>query len=206
VKGLPGPLPEGERLLWQGAPRAWPFVRQIFHANLLVGYVGILLGWCLITGARSGQMEQSILAVAQFGGLSLVAFALLAGFAVLQARGTTYTITSARVVIDYGVAFEKAVNIPFAAVDQAGLRMHGDGTGDLVLVPRRDQTIHRLLLWPHVRPWHFGRTEPALRALADAEKAASILGRALAASAGVNPVALSASAASQGSEEVVATA
>jgi hypothetical protein len=206
VKGLPGPLPEGERLLWQGAPRAWPFVKQIFHINLLVAYVGVLLGWCLVSGARSGQIEQSVIAVAQFGALSLVAFALLAVFAVLQARGTTYSITTARVVIDYGVAFEKAVNLPFAAVDAASLRLHGDGTGDLVLVPRRDQTIHRLLLWPHVRPWHFGRTEPALRALADAEKAASILGRALAASSGTAAVALATAAAQTSSDQVVATA
>jgi len=206
VKGLPAPLPEGERLLWQGAPRAWPFLRQIFHTNILAFYVAMLLSWCLATGARSGQLHDSVIAVLQFGGLSLLAFALLAGFAVLQARSTTYSITSARVIIDYGVAFEKAVNIPFAAVDAASLCEHGDGTGDLILVPRRDQSIHRLLLWPHVRPWHFGRTQPALRALADAQKAASILGRALATSSGTVAVAIGAIADVTHSADVKAAA
>jgi hypothetical protein len=37
------------------------------------------------------------------------------------------------------------------------------------------------MLWPHLRPWRFATPEPMLRALTDAEAAAQILGRALAA-------------------------
>jgi hypothetical protein len=39
-------------------------------------------------------------------------------------------------------------------------------------------------LWPHVRPWHFRRTEPMLRCVPDAAKVAGLMAQALAESAG----------------------
>ena len=40
--------------------------------------------------------------------------------------------------------------------------------------------IAYLHLWPHVRPWQLKRTQPMLRALADAQGVAQILASALA--------------------------
>lgn len=191
MKGLPAPLPEGETLLWQGQPGAWGFVREILHINLLATYVAFLLSWCIATGVMQGDLQASLVAAGKFGGLSVLAFALLAGFAVLQARATTYTVTSARVVIEYGVAFEKALNIPYTVVDGAGFNARADGSGDVVLELRAGQNVSRMLLWPHVRP-QWGRTQPALRAVANVQKLAGILSRALAQSAGSMPVAISA--------------
>jgi hypothetical protein len=35
-----------------------------------------------------------------------------------------------------------------------------------------------LVLWPHVRPWHMGRVEPALRAIPEAAQVARVLAEA----------------------------
>ena len=34
-------------------------------------------------------------------------------------------------------------------------------------------------MWPHVRPWHLANPQPMLRGVADAQKVAAILARAL---------------------------
>lgn len=190
MSALPGPLPEGETLLWEGAPRPLAFLRQVFQTNLLVAYVGLLSGWCLVLGARAGTLSDAAVAVGEFAALSAVAFGLLAFVSWLQCKAAHYAITSRRVVITCGAAFEKSINLPFARLDGAMLRDHADGTGDIVLVPADGEAISRWLLWPHVRPFYFTRTEPALRALPDARNVAQILGRALAAHAGQAPAAL----------------
>ena len=187
-KPLIEPLPAGERILWQGKPLPAAFLKQIFHVQLVVAYVGLLLGWCLVTGVQSGHLGQAIAASLNFAGLSAVAVALFAGLAWGLARTTTYTITTARVIFEYGLALPKALSLPFAAVDEASLRETDGRAGDLVLVLRPGQRVSYALLWPHVRPGSVWRGEPMLRALTDMPAAAQILSRALAASAGTSPV------------------
>ena len=154
-----------------------------------MAYVGLLLGWCLVTGAQSGHLGDAAMAALRFAGLSVVAMALFAGLAWGLAWSSTYTVTTARVVIEYGLALPKSVSIPFASIDAAALRETG-AAGDLVLTLRRGQRVPYLLVWPHVRPGSLFRAQPMLRALNDAPAAAQILSRALAASAGMAPVAL----------------
>jgi hypothetical protein len=190
MRALSEPLPTGERMLWQGKPSPRAFLRQIFHPQIIVAYVGLLLGWCLVTGAQSGRLGEAALGAAQFAGLSAIAMALFAGLAWGLARSSTYTMTTARVVIEYGLALPKSVSIPFASVDAAALRNTNGEAGDLVLSLRRGQRVPYLLVWPHVRPGSLLRAEPMLRALDDAPAAAQILSRALAASAGMAPVAI----------------
>ena len=43
IKGLDEPLPEGERLLWQGAPRWQSLFVHAFHGRKLAIYFGALL-------------------------------------------------------------------------------------------------------------------------------------------------------------------
>jgi len=181
--GLVAPLPPGERILWQGAPRGWSFLKQIFHPQFLLLYVTALVGWCLAAGLRDGDMLHASIAAAKFAGLSGAALALLAGIARLQAGSTTYTITSRRVVLTFGAALDKTLQIPFTSIAAAGVRAHADGTADLVLTLRPDQRANYLLLWPNARPWKFYPAEPMLRAVPHGEDVALILGRALAAAA-----------------------
>jgi hypothetical protein len=189
MRPLCAKLPDGERMLWQGKPSAAAFLKQIFHLNLIVAYVGLLLGWCLITGAQSGHLGDAALAALRFAGLSGVALALFGVLSWCLSWSTTYTITSARVVMEYGFALPKSVSIPFASVDGASLRQAG-AAGDLVLELRQGEKVSYLLMWPHVRPGSVMRAQPMLRALADVQAPASILSRALAASAGQMPVPL----------------
>ena len=190
MRALSEPLPTGERMLWQGKPSPRAFLRQIFHPQIIVAYVGLLLGWCLVTGAQSGHLGDAALAALRFAGLSVIAMALFAGLAWGLAWSSTYSITTARVVIEYGLALPKSVSIPFASVDAAAVRETNGNAGDLVLTLRRGQRVPYLLVWPHVRPGSLLRAQPMLRALADAPAAAQVLSRALAASAGMAPATL----------------
>ena len=196
MRALSEPLPTGERMLWQGKPSPRAFLRQIFHPQLIVAYVGLLLGWCLVTGAQSGHLGDAAMAAARFAGLSAIAMALFAGLAWGLAWSSTYTITTARIVIEYGLALPKSVSIPFASVDAAAVRETG-GAADLVLTLRRGQRVPYLLVWPHVRPGSLLRAEPMLRALNDAPAAAQILSRALTLSAGMAPMAVADNAQAQ---------
>jgi len=189
-KGIPAPLPAGERILWQGAPQTRPFMKQIFYTRVVMAYVGILLGWCLVSGAESGNITGALVACAKFGSLAGGAVALLAGLAWLLARSTTYTITTQRLIIEYGAAMEKTVQIPFTAIAAADFATQPDGTGDIVFTLVPGQKVNYVMLWPHVRPWRMTNAEPSLRAIADASAVANTLSRALAASAGTSPVPL----------------
>jgi hypothetical protein len=83
----------------------------------------------------------------------------------------------------FGIALPMTIQIPFSKIDAASLNLWSDGTGDVALSLQANQRIAYLVTWPHVRPWKFTRSQPALRAIPDAAAVAQILGRALAASA-----------------------
>jgi hypothetical protein len=187
---LPAPLPEGESILWEGAPHPWTFLRQIVHPQTVTIYVAFLASWCVVTGVQSGAPVAALLAAAKFGGLAVVALALLAGVARIEAGATDYIITNRRVMITFGAALGKTLQIPFSRIESASVRMNHDGTGDLVLRLMPGQRVSFIMLWPNVRPWKLFPAQPMLRAVRDAEAAAQILARALAAHAGSVPVAV----------------
>ena len=88
-------------------------------------------------------------------------------------------------MLGIGLAVPMTVNLPFSRIAGAGLRCYPNGAGDIPLQLLPHEKIGYLMLWPHARPWRMARTEPMLRALAQAEPVAAILGRALAAYAGL---------------------
>ena len=51
-EGLPGPLPPGERLLWQGRPALLSLARRAFHVDLVALYFG---GLALYQAASEGR-------------------------------------------------------------------------------------------------------------------------------------------------------
>jgi hypothetical protein len=127
-----------------------------------------------------------VLGVSKLAGVALVPLALLTAYAWGVQRTTVYTITNRRVLIRCGLALPMTVNLPFAKIDGAALKTAADGTGDIALAIAPRERVSYLMLWPHVRSWHFGRTQPALRSVPDAARAAQVLGRALAAVAEVS--------------------
>ena len=205
-KGLPAPLPEGERLLWQGSPPTRPFLKRIFHTHLVVCYVGVLLGWSLVSGLGSGDLASAGFVALRFAVLAGGALGVLALVSWALSRKTTYTITTKRVVFEYGAAFEKTLQIPFTKIASADVATFADGTADLVLTLTPETKISYLLLWPNARPWHISRPLPAMRAVADGAAVAQILARALSAAAGTAPIAIRDHAAAERPASVAAAA
>jgi hypothetical protein len=181
VPGLPERLPKGERMLWQGAPHWRPLALRAFRLRAVMIYFAGLMAWRI--GAK--LFDGASLAAALDHAFSLVplalgAIAILLTIAIVAARTTMYTITDRRIVLRFGMALPLTLNIPFDAIESAALGMHGDRSGDLALTLRKGERLGYLLLWPHVRPWHYARPEPLLRCLADPQPVAEILADALA--------------------------
>lgn len=185
VRGLPGELPAGERLVWQGAPDWWPLAQRAFHLRSVSVYFGLLMAWRGIAASLDGASPAaSVQSALQLAPIAILALVLLCGLAALTARTTVYTITTKRVVLRFGIALTKAINIPFAIIDSAALKGFSDKSGDLALTLTAPNTINYFLLWPHARPWKLARPQPTMRALADAAGVAAQLAEALKAAHG----------------------
>lgn len=185
VRGLPGALPDGERILWQGGPDWRALALRAFHVRSVAVYFVALFAWRGWSEAAAGAGAIHVLTAAALTlPTAIVTLALLCGLAWITARMAVYTITDRRVVLRIGVALPKAINIPFAIVGNAAVKTHADGSGDVVLTLTPPNKIAYFMLWPHARPFRLARPEPALRAIADAAAVAAILAPALAAAHG----------------------
>ena len=56
IPGLPGRLPPGERILWQGSPEWRALARTAFHTRLVAGYFAALVGGR--AGVRRWQLRR----------------------------------------------------------------------------------------------------------------------------------------------------
>lgn len=188
-RGLPGPLPQGETLLWQGSPGWDAIARRVFHLRKLAAYFALILLFRELYFLSRGDGGLALLVSGLWlVGVATLAIGLLAGIAWLIARTTIYTVTDRRIVMQAGIALQLCINLPFTQVQSAGLRSYADGTGDIpVTLPAGDRIAY-LALWPHARPWRLSQPEPMLRGIPDAAAVARLLSRALAAAAAL-PVA-----------------
>ena len=181
-RGLPGVLPPGERLLWQGTPNWRGLAVRSYHVRKIAAYFALLALWRAAVGVAGGQSVASLAIGAGFiAVLGVAAIATLAGLAYLNARSAVYSITTRRVLVRQGVAVPVTLNLPLQYIEAAGLRLFRDGTGDIALTIGHAQRIAFIINWPHLKPGRFTRPEPSLRALDDAREAARILAGALAA-------------------------
>jgi Bacterial PH domain len=184
IRGLPGHLPPGERLLWQGAPDWWSVARRVFHLPLIAGYLGLFPAWRIVSAIHDGL---PLLELGRSVGIMVLLIAacccILAALAFAVARTTVYSVTSERVVLRYGIALPMALNLPFSKIEAAAVRAHGGGFGDIPLTLMKDEKLAYLVLWPHARPWRMTRPEPMLRGVPKVAEVAAILGQALASSA-----------------------
>lgn len=182
VPGLPEHLPQGETILWQGAPSWRPFALRAFHLRGLAAYFALLAAWFLAAGWGADRQDAALGALRLIA-LGAVPIVLLLGLGKLAARTSLYTITSRRIVMRVGVALPMTVNIPFSAIRTADLRLNKDGTGDIQLRLMVGRRVSYFAMWPHLRMLRVSNPEPMLRALPDAEVAARALSQALAGSA-----------------------
>jgi hypothetical protein len=183
IRGVPHPLPEGECLLWEGAPAARAVATHVFHWRPLVGYFGVvLLLWMMAAEAPVGSPAFRAGLLPRLG-LAVVAVAVAVGTAAAVARTTWYAITTHRVVLRIGMVLPMTINIPFTLLQSADVGVFRDGTGQLRLVLARPHRLAYIALWPHCRPFALAHPEPLLRGLADPRKVGAILARAVAARA-----------------------
>ena len=175
IKGLPQALPEGEEILWQGRPDTWALMRDALSIR------GVMIWFGLLFLARAAVLSAVLdlpVAIAS-ASLMLIFGALACGILWLigraMARLTVYTITDRRVVMRIGVALTMTLNIPFNKLSAANLETKRDGTGTIAFQTVGGMRFSYLVLWPHLRPWRFARTEPALRCIPDAAKVARLL-------------------------------
>jgi hypothetical protein len=186
ARGLPEPLPAGERVLWQGAPDWRTLAVRAFHARKLAVYFAAILAlrgaYVLSAGGTAGEAAIAVLWLAPLAatGLGIVLF-----IAWLAARTTVYTITDKRVVMRIGIVLTVAFNLPLTKIASAALHLEKDGVGDIPLALAGKDRIAYLHLWPHARPWRLARPEPMFRAVPDAAQVAGILGDAWSRATGI---------------------
>jgi len=170
IRGLPGNLPAGEQILWQGAPDWRMFARSALFTRWIGLYFAVLAAAALVSGSIGG-----LIGIVVSAGLAI---GLLVLFAWGVARTTVYTITNRRIVLRVGVALNKCINLPLKVIASAQLRDLGGGFGDIALEINGRHRLGYAMLWPHARPLRLGKPQPMLRALANAPEAARILAQA----------------------------
>ncbi|MBT3070354.1 PH domain-containing protein [Rhodomicrobium sp. Az07] len=181
VRGLPYQLPEDEKILWQGSPQWRSLAVHICHVRTITLYFAVLIAWRFLVPVLDGKPVSDAYELAAFLALLngiVVGMAVI--WSILLAKTTIYTITTRRVVLRYGIALTKAVNVPLRLVKNVGMNRHSNGCADIAFETTGQGRIAYLILWPHTRPWHVSPTQPMLRSVPEAEKVAEILKQALA--------------------------
>lgn len=173
--GIPAPLPKGERILWQGRPATWALARDAFGLYWVLGYFALIVAWRAGVGAGAGGVPGAFAHGLPYVGLALGAGAVILALAWAQARATVYTITTARALLRIGAALQITLNLPFRQVGAADLDLRRDGTGTIAFVTLGPAKLSYLVLWPHLRPWHARRTQPAFRCIPDAARIARLV-------------------------------
>jgi hypothetical protein len=190
-KELPAALPVGERVIWQGKPSFIGLAFRTFHIREVAIYFGILLAWRVWSNWAQGiPASEAAVSAAWLIFPALSAVGVLAGLAWLFRRAACYTITSKRILFQFGVALPMTMNIPLGKIANAALKSNRDGTGDIPLELSDSGRVSYLLLWPHIRPWRLRAPEPMLNAIPDAAEVAAKLAEALTGQPGPSAISL----------------
>jgi PH (Pleckstrin Homology) domain-containing protein len=203
-KELPAPLPVGERVIWQGKPSFKGLALRSFHIREVAIYFGLLLVWRLWSSWSHGMpAPEAAIAALWLIVPAISAIAVLASLAWLFRRAACYTITSKRVLFQFGVALPMTMNIPLSRIANAALKTWRDGSGDIPLRVSDGKRVSYLLLWPHIRPWRLRAPEPMLSSIPDAREVAAKLAEALAGQPGPSAISLAQSGASDFASDTV---
>ena len=170
IRGLPADLPEGEHIIWQGAPVWKNMAMSALHIRLAFVYFLVIVATALFRGDWSTAM-----AVTAFGAVTIGMFVL---FAWGVARTTVYTLTNKRVVLRIGVALNKCINLPLSELESANLKQLPDGSGNIVLTLKGLPRLGYLMLWPHARSLRIVRPQPMMRAIPEAQRVSALLFKA----------------------------
>jgi hypothetical protein len=163
------PAPE-EKVLWKGRPTVGLLARSAFHAHKAGTYMAALSVIALLTGNSTAALVAAGLGVVLVGLLYMLAWA--------SARTTLYILTDARMIMRIGMAIETRINLPLKQITAANFRARGKGHGDIAFELTGERLLSTLLLWPHVRPFHYAMPQPMLRAVPEAAHVAQMIAEA----------------------------
>jgi hypothetical protein len=178
IRGLPELLPPGEEILWQGAPDWWALTREALAIRGVALYFAALFAWRTVVAAADATWMEAAAQSSFYLILGLVTCALLAFTGWAQARSAVYTITNRRVILRIGAALTMTMQFPYHWIGAADLTTRPDGTGTIAFRTLGNTRFSYLLMWPHLRPWRFAKTQPALRAIPEAAAVARLLAEA----------------------------
>ncbi len=180
IRGVPHPLPAGERVLWEGAPDANAMAKHVFHRGVFLIYFGAMLLWWMTTTDDAFASSDFLAGLGVRVGLSAIALAIVEGLARISARTSWYAITNKRLVLKLGMVLPMSINIPFSIVESAGVGQFKDGTGQIVLLLDKAHRLAYVALWPHCRVFRINRPQPILRGLRNATELGTLLASAVA--------------------------
>lgn len=164
------PQPD-ERVLWKGRPQRALLARTAFHARSAGAYMAALVVVALVLGRNEAAIVAALLGLALAAILHILAWA--------SARSTLYILTDTRLIMRIGMAIETRINIPLKQITAAHLAVQTrDGHGDIAFELAGERLLGNVLLWPHVRPWHYAMPQPMLRAVPDAAALAQMIAEA----------------------------
>lgn len=178
VPGLPEALPKGEHILWQGQPDSLRLAREAWKLNWVLGYFALLTFWRVGVSSASVPFTEALLHGVPFVIAGAIAGLILFGLATAQARSTMYTLTNKRAAMRIGAALTMTLNLPYVQIGTAGVTTTKKGFGTIAFELMGDTRISYIMTWPHVRPWHIRRAQPAFRAIPDAARVAQIFAEA----------------------------
>lgn len=178
VRGLPEELPEDEHILWQGAPNALRLAKDAWGLNWVLGYFALLAAARVIMVSPDMSLTAAMVQGLPFLVAGTVVALLLIGIATVQARSTVYTLTNKRACMRIGAALTMTLNLPYVCIGNAQAATRPSGLGTITFELIGETRLSYLMTWPHVRPWHMRRTQPAFRAIPDAARVAAIFAEA----------------------------
>ena len=180
VRGMPDQLPDGETVLWQGRPSATALAFNAFRLRWVIGYFVVMTMYRLANlstnGAEPSQLTNAVVTSVLF---AAAAITLIFGLAYAMSRAAIFTITNQRVVLRYGAAIRKYVNIPFSKMESAQLKRKSVRVGDIsfqLTGPGQPPYLH---LWPFARPFKYSKPQPMMRGIKEPEQVAELLARAV---------------------------
>ena len=184
ILGMPEALPEGERIIWQGRPSALALAINAFRMRWIIAYFAVMtifrLANASTNGAGTSEMTGILVSSIVF---ALIAAVLVYGLSFAMSRAAVFTITDHRVIFRYGAAIRKHVNIPFSQIKGASLTRKSARIGDIALELSQPGKPPYLHLWPFARPFKYGKPQPMMRGIEQAERVSRILADAVRANA-----------------------
>lgn len=178
VPGLPEALPKDEWILWQGRPDTLRLAKDAWKLNWVLGYFALLAVWRVGVSSTTVPLNEAMGHGLPFLLAGLITAALLIGMAYVQARSTVYTLTNKRVAMRIGAALTMTLNLPYVQIANAAVNVRKSGLGTITFELCGDTRLSYLMTWPHTRPWRFARTQPAFRAIPNAQAVAQIFAEA----------------------------